>query len=441
MERRDSQILSAPIGIQWEVTPWCNQRCVHCYNYWKREPDYPPVVNSDTIAVWQKTAEEIIKNKVFYVIITGGEPLAVFRHLYPFLTVLHDNKVDIRLNSNLTMLTREKASLLKTVGVKSILTSLTSYDPDRNTELTGGNLRATEKGIRISLETGLRTSANMVVTKKNLPDIYETASYAKSLGIKSFSATRAATPARGIDFSKHAISNLEYLQMLNELIRVKNKLGMHVDSLEFYPPCSFETQEMANVFGNRSCTAGRTTCTIGFDGQIRPCPHSAEQYGSIAKDGLTAIWNQILPWRDQNLYLPEECQKCDLKSSCKGGCRVEAQCRFGNFNSPDPLSDYSRQPQFRKNVDTPVSPDVSNEQKLYFYPELRSREEQFGGILFTNLSSWVAIDRNLFGFYTEFRNQGFSMNDLAKVLNGGSKEVRKTAQYFLQRGIIKKGGD
>ena len=443
MERREGQTLSAPIGVQWEITSWCNEKCVHCYNFWKKDATQPSRISTNTPEIWQRTAEAIIQNNIFYTIITGGEPLAVLKEFYPFLLLLNQKGVEVRLNSNLTMLTADKAKLLNEAGVKSVLTSLVSSNPITNAELTGfDNLRSIKRGIQTSLEAGLKTAVNMVVTKKNVNNIFETAQYAKSLGIKSFSATRASTPAREIDFSEYAISNTEYLFMLKELLRVRDELNMRVDSLEFYPPCSFDSQEMANTFGNRSCTAGRTTCTIGFDGTVRPCPHSPEQFGSVTENGgLEMAWKQIWPWREQNRYLPTECYNCDSKSSCKGGCRVEAQCKFGNFNSPDPLSNFSRRPLFRKIISAPVYPDISNKQSFLFCPELRSRNEQFGGILFRNLSSWIAVDRNLIEFYTGYRDRSFSMDNLAKVLSKGSKEVGRTVQYFLQRGIIEKGGD
>ena len=442
MERREGQTLSAPIGVQWEITSWCNEKCVHCYNFWKKDAIPPSRISTSTPEIWQRTAEAIIQNNIFYTIITGGEPLAVLKEFYPFLLLLNQRGVEVRLNSNLTMLTEDKAKLLKKAGIKSVLTSLTSCDPKTNAELTGIDcLKSIERGIKTSLGAGLRTSVNMVVTKKNFNNIVETAQYAKSLGIRSFSATRAATPARGIDFSEYAISNAEYLIMLKELLQVRDKLGMHVDSLEFYPPCSFDSQEMANAFGNRSCTAGRTTCTIDFDGTVRPCPHSPDKFGSVTENGgLETAWRQMLPWREPDQYLPTECNNCNSKLSCRGGCRVEAQCRSGNFNSPDPLSNFSQTP-FKKEAKTIVHPDLPNEQGFFFNPNLKSRNEQFGGILFANLSNWIAVDRNLLGFYTEFRNRAFSMNNLAKALNGGSKEVRKTTQYLLQRVIIQKGGD
>ena len=33
------RIAEAPMNIQFEITSACNERCVHCYNYWRSETD------------------------------------------------------------------------------------------------------------------------------------------------------------------------------------------------------------------------------------------------------------------------------------------------------------------------------------------------------------------------------------------------------------------
>lgn len=31
--------LKYPPVIHWEVTPECNHKCIHCYNYWRTDKD------------------------------------------------------------------------------------------------------------------------------------------------------------------------------------------------------------------------------------------------------------------------------------------------------------------------------------------------------------------------------------------------------------------
>lgn len=70
--------LSAPIGVQWEVTPVCNHNCKHCYNYWR---DVQPTssLTSNYFTLYPKIVSEILSNKVFSVIITGGRTISCYK--------------------------------------------------------------------------------------------------------------------------------------------------------------------------------------------------------------------------------------------------------------------------------------------------------------------------------------------------------------------------
>lgn len=399
--------LSAPISVQWEVTPWCNESCVHCYNFWRKEPNLKPVVSADTIHLWEKATSSIIDSHVFQATITGGEPLSVFRHIYPFIEKLSRNGVGLGLNSNLTMLNREKAQLLKKAGIRTILTSMHSADAQINDQLAGrvNTLKDVTRGINTALNEGLWVAVNMVVTKKNLTDIYKTAEYVKSLGIKNFSATKASAPIRDIDFSEYTLSQSEFRYMLNELLRVRENLELSIDSLEFYPACSLDSQDITDTFGGRMCNAGKTACTIGYNGQIRPCSHAIQEYGSVREeDGLRKAWLNLQPWRVTGTYLPNECQDCKIKNLCRGGCRTEAYVSGGNLKCVDPYSNFSNTALAKP---IPERPPVNIEDTFTFSKRATSRKEDFGGILYFSPIKWAAVDPKMYNFYCRSKRGGF----------------------------------
>lgn len=73
--------LSAPISLQWELTDWCNQKCFHCYNYWRKDTDPSADVIPELDDTFRIIANEIIANHVFSVTITGGEPLPFLKNM------------------------------------------------------------------------------------------------------------------------------------------------------------------------------------------------------------------------------------------------------------------------------------------------------------------------------------------------------------------------
>lgn len=423
--------LSAPVNVQWEVTPLCNYNCIHCYNYWRKEGE-EKTPNPDIDAA---IVDEIIQNHIFTVTITGGEPLIVWSRILPSLKRLTEAGVEVSMNSNLSLLTEDMAATLKEIGVNSILTSLPSSDEITNGRITQSrsSKERTTRGIRLALSAGLHVGVNMTVTRLNLTDIYSTAEYVKSLGVKSFSATKAAIPGNCKDFSPYQISPGEFRWMLNELVRVKHNLGMKVDSLEFYPPCSFGDEITRQMFGTkRSCTAGKTSCTIGYDGQIRPCSHAPQTYGTIT-DGLKTAWDNMEEWREEK-WIPDECQACHLKLHCGGGCKVEALMSAGAMNQPDPYCDFRHSPipvhakVGKVNLDNPYSIQTN----------LKFRQESFGGIIYSGNLHWLAVTADLFEYLKQHSGDQVIPNHTGGVFGQSEKEKQESIHTLLKKKIIQR---
>lgn len=428
------RLLSAPVSCQWEVTPDCNYGCTHCYNHWRQSGNEPVFeVNEEVIALYKATVREILANHVFAVTVTGGEPLIVLDQILPYLEQLHTGGVQIRLNSNLSLLTEETARSLKQIGVVSILTSLPAGVEEVNDRITGrrGSFVRTVRGIKIAREAGFPVTVNMVVTKVNLNLIFETARLAASLGAESFAATRASIPGAGLDFSDYALTLGEFRFMLAELLRVKQELSLKVDSLEFYPPCSMEDPKARAFFRSRSCSAAKTNCTIGYDGSARPCSHAPMSYGDI-RDGLRQAWLAMGEWRSGEL-LPVGCEACSVQKHCGGGCRVEAFLSKGSLNDQDPYCDYSQLPlELPPRNLAPV--ELSGE--YIFHPALKSRREDFGGIFFVSPSKWAPVKKELYELAYKTGSGIITARSLATVLGVSDSDAAVTATYLRTKKIL-----
>ena len=135
----------------------------------------------------------------------------------------------------------------------------------------------------------------MVVTKANLQHLDATASLAKELGVVAFTATKASAPSNCPDFSEYQLEVGELQQMFVALLEASDKYDITVDSLEHYPSCLMPSDDTLTKFGVRKCSAGKTGCTIGFDGQIRPCSHASDIYGHV-DDGCFRLAN-MAEWK------------------------------------------------------------------------------------------------------------------------------------------------
>ena len=186
--------LNAPLAAHVEINTGCNQKCFHCYNFWRDDKLVQNKSISEALAV--RIAEQLVTHNVFHVILTGGEPLLNKRELVFLITELSKRKISFSLNSNLALLTEKVAKELFSVGLRTILTSLLSYDAATHDSLSGtkGSFHRIVRGIKLAHAAGIHTSVNMVVMEQNLLHVKRTGEFAQELGAKAFSATRVTPP-------------------------------------------------------------------------------------------------------------------------------------------------------------------------------------------------------------------------------------------------------
>ena len=232
----EKRYLSLPLTAQLEVTDFCNHRCIHCYNLDSeiknrliRQVDYDTVL---------KCAQTLVDNKIFGVVVTGGEPLIKKELTKQVISLLKEHYIRVSLNSNLTLFDDDFIAFLKDKKV-GVLTSCPSGIPTSFTKLVGvDNYTKFETNLKKLVDARIRFTVNMVVTKENLHEIRLTAEKMKALGCKSF----AATPM-GLNVEYPRLDLLlsvdEVRQVIADLLWIENEVGMNVDVLEALPKCVF----------------------------------------------------------------------------------------------------------------------------------------------------------------------------------------------------------
>lgn len=325
-----------PPFLQWEVTSECNHNCIHCYNYWRKNKE----TNND-VADHLSIAKKIVERHPISVVITGGEPLLVFNSIKSSLMLLKDNGIALSINTNAVLVTDEIAKFLAEMDISTFV-SLPCSKPGICDEITNvsGSLKRIEKGIKTLLSHNVRVTVNMVVSKKNLNYIYDTAKYAKEvLGISKFFASRVSKPINSDkEFDKELLNKNEVTYIYKELIRISKELEMQTDTATPMPVCMFYEEEIFNRFAySKNCTAGKTSYGLDCLGNIKACPRDVEIYGNILTDNFSEVWGKMEQWREGK-FLPQECEACNVKNSCNGGCRLDAFPITGERNSLDPVT-------------------------------------------------------------------------------------------------------
>ena len=332
------KVYSAPTTINLEMTEACNVKCRHCYNPWRDE--HAGKFNLDEKKI-DYLIGEFVKNKVFHVILSGGEPLSKFKELCYALEKLVSNNISTSLNSNLMLATPEKMKKLKDIGLDHVLTSWFSYFPTETDYITKykGSYQKIIDGIKNTVKAGIRVSANTIVTQHNKDTIYKSGKFLHSLGVTQFFAHRVIPPAydRKDKENQHYITIKEAKKSLDELLKLKHEFGMNVGTLINYPLCMIGDLEKYQDFVGRGCpTQQGHRFNINSNGETHGCVMEDKNYGNVYEIGLKAAYEKTMKWRNES-YLYEGCKGCHYIDVCQSGCRMDAYSASGKMDGKDPL--------------------------------------------------------------------------------------------------------
>lgn len=450
MPRRDAYmlLLTRPITAQLEVTDRCNFRCLHCYHLdFNCSQDSKDVPDSQVITMAEKLAE----NGVFSVVVTGGEPLIRRGLTRRLVKYFKENNMGVSLNTNLFLLDRETLDDFIVSGLDSMLISCPSSDLEAYRHMTGcGDFFRFLDKLKMVIDQKQRCSINMVVNRRNIGLIRETAKFMRDVGVKIFGAT-----PMGMNLQNPDISNLLTLEevrfLIEELVWVEENLGLNVDIFEAIPKCAFPSwmRNRRFSFMNRKCQAGKTVISISNNGDVRPCSHNPAIYGNILNESLTSIWQRMIDWRDaQNI--PERCVTCKVFSKCHGGCRITAKACTGDCRGEDPWMDLQN-----TTTDWPVTArkdvQLDPEAMVIFAKIFRWRLESGDNYLISstrNNRNLTTVNSQLFGFIEYLRKIApLSLKELAWSVQTdlSNPEFRRVVGLLSTREFIslgqQKGGE
>lgn len=404
--------LKSPVAVQLELTTACNHKCIHCYNHWRN-------ASIKDVTLSEGDAKKIVKNlkdsEVPNFLITGGEPMMHTDLMFSTFEYAKSLGLKCSLNSNLTLVTPEVAKFLKRFDI-GVLTSILSYDKDIHDSITTvkGSFDRLVNGIKILRDHGVYVSANMVVMQPNYDQILDTGKFVHSLGVTGFRATKVH-PAQGSTcYEQIKLPPEKIAGIFDNLIRVRDEFGVKIDSLTTYPMCLLKDMSRYGQFlSKRSCSAGKTGCTIGADGQVRPCGHADDIYGNSIEESLLQIWPRLKSWRDGSM-LPQECKECKHVIECSGGCRMDCKY-YGNQCSMDPYAtskDFAYIPQKRAKVE-PLDPNT----KLVVNSTLCLREEEFGIALIVDGTFKSIVTADSVELLKELRGSIFTLDYISSRYN------------------------
>ena len=434
----EKRYLSLPLTAQLEVTDFCNHRCIHCYNLDSEIKNRPMrQVDDETVL---RCSQALIDNKIFCVIVTGGEPLIKKELTKQVISLLKEHDIRVSLNSNLTLFDDDFIAFLKDKKV-GVLTSCPSGIQSSFTKLVGiDNYDKFETNLKKLVDDRIRFTVNMVVTKENLHEVRQSAEKMKALGCKSF----AATPM-GLNVEYPRLDLLlsvdEVRQVIFDWLWIEKELGMKVDVLEALPKCVFPESVLMekHAFLNRKCQAGRTVIAVSCNGDVRPCAHNPFSYGNLLEEDLRDIWQKMNDWRSAQ-YVPEQCFECSWLNRCNGGCRTSAKVFNGDWNKNDMwcTGKLAVSPPNNDNPNLELKPDT----RLQFTPNLQERKEDKDAYIVYNAADDVffMVNQVYYDFIKDLKNQGtFSFGELCQMnhLPLDNPQIIDIVTFLIKKKVLK----
>ena len=338
---------TAGLHVVFKVTRSCNLGCAYCSAASENREQGPYLTLETGKAIMHRLLgwQIPILNVCFH----GGEPLLIFDTLREVITSVTDEarqngqRLELGVQSNLTLLTDEMASFFSAMGV-SLGFSLDGppevNDTVRIDRRGNGSYDRVRRGIEILKRHESGLGCVCVIHRHNYSRMGQVGQHFLDCGLRGFSVNRLAGLGRGADkLAALGISDEEYLTALQQCyhLMVEEQLRIRIDPLVDWIRSVLIPSRQGHLC--YPCSAGWRHMGIDHRGNVYPCDRFSGDprwvAGNVLHDELLDIFNCDLmrSVRLRGRSIPE-CQACPEADLCGGECAATAYYERGSLRSP-----------------------------------------------------------------------------------------------------------
>lgn len=330
-------------SVFWSMTGRCNFRCRHCYM------DAPSGLLGE-LSTQQALdlIDQMAACGVLRVDLSGGEPF-VRKDFWQLLDRILSYKIVVDtiytngwlVNSNL-LDQFEKRGIKPNFSVS--FDGLGWHDWMRG---VAGAEQAALRALQLLHQRGYATDVEMCVHRGNVNSLAESIEALRSVGVQYLKASNvAATPLWLHNSQGNTLSDREYIESILPYIAWYYKAGQPLKRLGFAGVITMEQGKGYHIAAEHNdgteaclncflCNAVRNACYITPEGRLLPCmPMTAspvqDQFPLVQEIGLEkglsdSYFMQFVSKTVKDLLESNpECQTCDYRYWCGGGCRANA---------------------------------------------------------------------------------------------------------------------
>lgn len=345
-------VLSFPISVQIFLTSSCNLSCSHCFSR-----AFSAVGQGESELVteeWCSLISEFRKQGVLEIALSGGE---LFIRKDALKIIGHASQCGfpkgIRITTNGTLITRDAALALRTLGIAKVSVSI---DGDEATHdyIRGrpGARKSAARGAQMLVEQKVPTMFQFTLMKRNWKSFEPVVGLAANLGVPEIhvnrlfcqgGCTRELYRAMALDKDESRAFTEEVSSIGKRFPSVK---------IDHNPLCfeqfTAENQKRGNVFNEFCCGAGYSSCSITPTGWVLACGQLSQiEAGNVRTQKFASIWRdskELKAVRALSAISMSQipfCRDCSYSDRCSGGCRANALSFFRDLLAPDPNCPFS----------------------------------------------------------------------------------------------------
>ena len=214
----ESQHLSAPLYVAWQITNECNLACMHCI-----EESGPGKRFKDELTEEQvfSVLEQMMALEIPYLSFSGGEPM-LHPHFFEMVDYVCSRGSQLKVETNGHFLTPDTAARLRDLGVKAVQVSL-----DGGSRATFNKIRVLGEfdrvleGIRCLRDAGVPIEINFSPTRFNIHEIARVVDLAHELGAYSFYTGRTMYTGNAVKAWKIVAPSEEQYATFFDTLRAK----------------------------------------------------------------------------------------------------------------------------------------------------------------------------------------------------------------------------
>ena len=329
---KEMPITRLPNVAALELTYRCNHRCLFCSCPWESDETYKKAELK--AEEWFSVIDVLMENGVSAFTLTGGEPL-MREDLMQIIEYILQKGASLNMISNGRKIDDD---FLDYIAKKKISICISIPGIETFVEHTGiDNVQHVLSLFEKTKIRGIQATANIAVTKKNLPELYENIAYALIKGADYILLNRFLPGGRGLQNQEYLLTKEETNRMLDIAESVLSKANKYGHVGTELPLCAIDYPDRyKHIQVSNLCSAAKGFCVIDPSGYLKVCNHSPVRvcrYDELDSLAQNEYW---VRFRNRD-YLPEMCKDCDKKDRCDGGCREAAHVYYGSVSDADPI--------------------------------------------------------------------------------------------------------